>query len=113
MWERYLRDASDMFEILGPIFIILALFISNFSYLASVVAEKESKIREEMRMMGLLPGVDHCAYFTTVMLFATVPTIIFTLILQSMFFHQSSAATILFLFFSELVSLYALSILIR
>lgn len=34
-------------------------------YLAAVVAEKELKIREEMRMMGLLPGVDGCAWFTT------------------------------------------------
>lgn len=50
------------------------LFI--FSYLATVVAEKESKIREEMRMMGLLPGVDHFAYFTTVMIFATIPTLV-------------------------------------
>lgn len=29
MWERYLTNA-DIFEILGPIFIVLALFISNF-----------------------------------------------------------------------------------
>lgn len=86
-------------------------------------------------MMGLLPGVDNWAWFTTVMLFATIPTIvsyhfillpliikmiislivfyIFTMILKSMFYHNSSGATILFVFFSELFSLYAFSILVR
>lgn len=112
LWERYLVNLADVYKILGPIFIIIALYTSCFRYLASIVAEKESKIREEMRMMGLLPGVENWAWWVTVMLITTIPTLIFGGILKSMFYHYSSAATILFLIFSELFSLYSLSILV-
>jgi ATP-binding cassette subfamily A (ABC1) protein 3 len=112
LWERYLSNLSGVYEILGPIFIVIALFVSNFRYLASIVAEKEAKIREEMRMMGLLPGVDNWAWFTTVMIVAIIPTFIISLVLSAQFYHNSSAATILFVIFSQLFSLYSLAILV-
>eukprot|EP00026_Physarum_polycephalum_P000423 Phypoly_transcript_00424.p1 GENE.Phypoly_transcript_00424~~Phypoly_transcript_00424.p1 ORF type:complete len:1603 (+),score=299.16 Phypoly_transcript_00424:284-4810(+) len=111
LWRRYL-DLASVYEILGAIFIIIALFTSNFRYLANIVAEKESKIREEMRMMGLLPAVDNWAWFTTVMIVTTVPTLIAGGILIGSFYHFSSGATILFILFSELFSLYSLAILV-
>ena len=40
------------------------------------MAEKEEKIREEMRMMGLLPAVDNWAWFTTVMIVTTAPILV-------------------------------------
>lgn len=107
-------------------------------YLVCVVFEKEAKIREELRMMGILPEVDNWAWFVTIMLVSVIPVIvsplpsfrhyyvtvdlishfferyyIATVILSSLFYHFSSVATILFLVFSEYFSLYSLAILVR
>lgn len=76
--------------------------------------EKESRIREVMRIMGLREGVDKFAWFTTIMLITTIPTLIAYGILQgSGLYHFGAGSTILFLWFSELFSMISLASLIR
>lgn len=112
MWERY-HSILESFNILGPIFIIIALFSSTFRYLTDSVMEKESKIREVMYIMGLRAGVDKFAWFTTIMLITTIPTLIAFGILQGVgIYHYGAASTILFLWFSELFSIISLASLV-
>lgn len=112
MWERY-HSVLEGFNILGPIFIIIALFSSTFRYLTDSVMEKESKIREVMYIMGLRAGVDKFAWFTTIMLITTVPTLIAFGILQGVgIYHYGASSTILFLWFSELFSIISLASLV-
>lgn len=92
LWEKY-RSTHGFLTVMGPIFIIIALFPSNFRYcntaqyqhtvrfssqlaqrylptlrfLADSVTEKEQRIKELMRMMGLKPAVEEFTWFTTML----------------------------------------------
>jgi hypothetical protein len=85
----------------------------NARFMADYVMEREQKLTELMRIMGLRNGVDKFAYFTTMMLITTVPTLIFGAILIGTVYHYSSGGTILFLIFSELFSIFSLCSLVR
>lgn len=151
LWQKY-HLVLSVYKVMGPIFIIVALFASNFRYLsvsflylfsfsiyslfgffllfflglcfffftisfsrflADAVSERESKLTEIMRIMGLRAAVDKFAWWTTMMMVTTIPTLIFVGILKGVVYHYSDSGPIYLLVFSELFSMFSLVSLVR
>eukprot|EP01113_Clastostelium_recurvatum_P037818 TRINITY_DN556_c1_g1_i1.p1 TRINITY_DN556_c1_g1~~TRINITY_DN556_c1_g1_i1.p1 ORF type:complete len:1777 (-),score=529.48 TRINITY_DN556_c1_g1_i1:1681-6783(-) len=114
LWQRFhFIDIQNILSFMAGVYMTLALFISCFRLLTEMVYEKERRIREAMRMMGLKMGTGALANICTVLIVATLPIIIICLVLCYVgLYHYSSAAYVMLLYFSTLISFISLSYLI-
>ncbi|KAK5576635.1 hypothetical protein RB653_007779 [Dictyostelium firmibasis] len=61
LWQKWIQGRDGIFIDAGSVFITAALMIFGFRLVTDLVIEKETKIRESMKMMGL----NDLAYFTS------------------------------------------------
>ncbi|EGC30067.1 hypothetical protein DICPUDRAFT_50951 [Dictyostelium purpureum] len=76
-WEKWIDGRDQVFKNAGSIFVTAGLFIFGFRLITDVVFEKEQKIREAMKMMGL----NDLAYFLSWMITSLVTAVPVSLII--------------------------------
>lgn len=108
-WQKWMNGRKDIFLNAGSVFITAALFIFAFRLITELVIEKETKIREGMKMMGL----NDLAYFTswlvTALVVALPTTILIFLVLRgSSLIYHTSYGTVFILFVLYLITLLLL-----
>ncbi|XP_019857855.1 PREDICTED: ATP-binding cassette sub-family A member 3-like [Amphimedon queenslandica] len=101
-YPQYRQDFFlDFVNVVLPLFMILTFLYSAGVFVKELVLEKESRIRETMKMMGLSNWILWTTWFTKQLLFYFVPLVIMTILLKyGRIFAMSNVFLIfLFLFF--------------
>lgn len=84
-FPKPLHFVDDFSENIGgvlPLFMVLAWIYSMSLTTKAIVYEKENRLREAMKMMGLGTGVHLAAWFITTMLVLSTSTVLLTIILK-------------------------------
>ncbi|GAM22412.1 hypothetical protein SAMD00019534_055870 [Acytostelium subglobosum LB1] len=101
-WQTW-KDGRDMiYKNAGGIFITAALFISVFRLITELVVEKEMKIRESMKMIGMSDVAYYLSWNITTWYICLPVAIIMALILRliSLIYHTNlGLLVVLFLFY--------------
>jgi ATP-binding cassette subfamily A (ABC1) protein 3 len=82
-YPEYREDTFlQIIEFILPLFVILSFIYSAGVFVKELVLEKESRIRETMKMMGLSNWILLTTWFIKQLIFYLVPIIIMTLLLR-------------------------------
>eukprot|EP01112_Ceratiomyxa_fruticulosa_P014927 TRINITY_DN4331_c0_g1_i7.p1 TRINITY_DN4331_c0_g1~~TRINITY_DN4331_c0_g1_i7.p1 ORF type:complete len:875 (-),score=184.80 TRINITY_DN4331_c0_g1_i7:65-2689(-) len=93
---------DDGIDFLGSIFFFAAMMFLFVVLIQEIVSEKETKLREGMRMMGLIEGAYYLSWFFTYFVMTTFAVFILIAsghIFDFTFFTKSDFGTYFFLFF--------------
>ncbi|KAK7101563.1 hypothetical protein V1264_019927 [Littorina saxatilis] len=74
-----------------PAFIMLSFMLPVIQYIKGIVYEKERKLKESMKLMGLLPSAHWAAWFFTCMIFMVITMAIYTVFLGVSFTDHGPA----------------------
>eukprot|EP00039_Didymoeca_costata_P015168 m.253797 g.253797 ORF g.253797 m.253797 type:complete len:1742 (+) comp16164_c2_seq1:146-5371(+) len=90
-----------------PLFLTLTLLFSALSITKNVVSEKESKIRDTLKMMGVAPWMQWFAWFMQYLMFLSISITIITLLakLGSVLEHSDASLFFVFLFLFIIASI--------
>lgn len=111
--DKYVSD--DFKAILTgmlPFFMLLIYILPVYRLISNIVAEKESKARESMKMMGLTDFSYWLSWFTYYVIIVTLITILCLIILGPVVFKNSNIGYIFLFFWIFGISLFGLCILI-
>ncbi|XP_070191604.1 LOW QUALITY PROTEIN: phospholipid-transporting ATPase ABCA3-like [Littorina saxatilis] len=91
-YPPYVEDgmATLLMEIM-PAFIMLSFILPVIQYTKGIVHEKERKLKESMKLMGLLPSAHWAAWFFTCMIFMVITMAIYTVFLGVSFSDNGPA----------------------
>ena len=99
---------GDIVGVVGPFFIILA-YVSNLGiYVYRMVLEKENKVKEGMKIMGLTDTVYFLSYFIQYVILSIVDSLIIASICL-LIFTKIPFVVLFFMFFLYSLSLFALA----
>ncbi|XP_019855200.1 PREDICTED: ATP-binding cassette sub-family A member 3-like [Amphimedon queenslandica] len=105
-YPPYRRDIFlTIVDFILPLFVILSFIYSAGVFVKELVLEKETRIRETMKIMGLSNWVLWTSWFTKQFLFYLIPTIIMTLMLRFATVFPKSNPFLVFVY----LSMYMLS----
>ncbi|XP_049766661.1 cholesterol transporter ABCA5-like isoform X1 [Schistocerca cancellata] len=105
--EAYTGDWMVAFRVVIPLYMVMALSQFITYLLILIVGEKENKIKEGMKIMGLRDSVFWLSWFIIYGAFVLVLTIISTVLLFTLKVFQHTSYLLVFL----LILLYSLSII--
>ena len=98
-WPEYDRDEIMLvIEVGFPILLMIALLFSALSITRSVVHEKEARLKESMKMMGLQNYAHWTAWFVQYTLYLMVSTVVITLELVVSCVLPNSEGGVIFVF---------------
>ncbi|CAH3155544.1 unnamed protein product [Porites evermanni] len=90
--------AMNMVSLFMPLLVMLGLMYSVMTIIKELVLEKQSRLKESMKMMGLPNWVHWTAWFTKNVLFLLISVVIFVIVLKVLVFKYSDV-TVLFVLF--------------
>ncbi|KAM7436905.1 hypothetical protein ABFA07_013407 [Porites harrisoni] len=90
--------AMNMVSLFMPLLVMLGLMYSAMTIIKELVLEKQSRLKESMKMMGLPNWVHWTAWFTKNLLFLLISVVIFVIVLKVVVFKYSDV-TVLFVLF--------------
>src|SRR3982750_421126 len=96
-----------------PFFMLLMYILPVYRLISNVVAEKESKARESMKMMGLSDFSYWLSWFTYYLIVVTIITILCIIILARTVFKNSTIGIIFLYFWIFGISLFGMCVLIQ
>ncbi|XP_072934146.1 cholesterol transporter ABCA5-like [Epargyreus clarus] len=95
--RQHTGDWLVIFRIIMPMYMVMTLSQFITYLLMFVVSEKEKKIREGMRIMGLKDSVYWCSWFLIYTVFVTILSIVSTVLLFTLKVFQHSSYILIFL----------------
>ncbi|EGC37880.1 hypothetical protein DICPUDRAFT_29588 [Dictyostelium purpureum] len=109
-WQKWIDGRNSILKDAGSVFVTAAFFIFGFRLITDLVIEKETKIREGMKMMGL----NDMAYFSSWMITILVTSLPVAIIIVIIFkasnvIYTTSFAIVFFTFIIYLLTLLSLS----
>jgi ATP-binding cassette subfamily A (ABC1) protein 3 len=111
--DAYISDDFDqILSAMLPFFMLLMFILPVYRLISSIVAEKESKARESMKMMGLSDLSYWASWFTYYLIIVLIISIICTIILSANVFRYTNRGLIFLYFFIYGLSLFGLCTLI-
>ncbi|KAF2072348.1 hypothetical protein CYY_006343 [Polysphondylium violaceum] len=109
-WQKWNNGRSAILKNAGGVFITAALFLFSFRLITDLVVEKETKIKEGMKMMGLKQSAYILSWCVSHLTFSVPVTLLIVIIFRaSSLYHAVGWGTILLLFILYLLSLLMLS----
>ena len=94
--------------ILGPFFIIIAYMFHLVTYVFRMVKEKESKVKEGMKIMGLTDGIYFLSYFIQYSIISIFDSLV-NAIIFSYIFTKIPSLVFFFIFFLFALNIFALA----
>ncbi|CAH3187086.1 unnamed protein product [Porites evermanni] len=93
--------AMNMVSLFMPLLVMLGLMYSAMTIIKELVLEKQSRLKESMKMMGLPNWVHWSAWFTKNLLFLLISVVIFVIVLKVniVLVFKYSDVTVLFVLF--------------
>lgn len=108
---------SDNFSLIMqgmlPFFMLLMYILPVYRLISNIVAEKESKARESMKMMGLTDSSYWLSWFTYYIIVVTIISILCVIILAPTVFTNSTTGIIFLYFWVYGISLFGFCILLQ
>lgn len=95
-----------------PFFMLLMYILPVYRLISNIVAEKESKARESMKMMGLTDFSYWLSWFTYYLIVVTIISLLCLAILARTVFPNSDKGLIFLYFWLYGISLFGLCMLI-
>jgi len=112
-WQRWHTGRDAIMKDAGGVFITAALFMFSFRLITDLVIEKETKIREGMKMMGLKETAYFLSWSVTHLTFSLPVTVLIVLIVKgSQLYHTTNWGIVFVLFILYLLSLLLLSFIL-
>jgi ATP-binding cassette subfamily A (ABC1) protein 3 len=112
--DKYVSDGFDqILKGMLPFFMLLMYILPVYRLISNVVAEKESKARESMKMMGLSDCSYWCSWFTYYFIIVTIISILCVIILSFNVFKNSNRGIIFLFFWIYGISLFGFCILLQ
>jgi len=112
-WQKWNTGRSSILKNAGGVFITAALFLFSFRLITDIVIEKETKIKEGMKMMGLKEAAYFMSWSITHLTFALPVTLLIVIIFKgSQLYHTTDWGTTIVLFVLYLLSLLLLSFIL-
>lgn len=112
--DRYVSDDFKQILIgMLPFFMLLIYILPVYRLISNIVAEKESKARESMKMMGLTDFSYWLSWFTYYLIIVTLITILCLIILTPTVFKNSTTGYVFLYFWIYGISLFGLCMLIQ
>ena len=86
-YEKYRLDEKfgEVIRILGPFFIVIAYLIPLMLYTYRMVVDKETKVKEGMKIMGLTDGVYFFSYFIQYLVISIFDTFLIAFIFYEIY----------------------------
>ncbi|CAH3155546.1 unnamed protein product, partial [Porites evermanni] len=98
-YPNYTTDfAMSLVSLFMPLLVMLGLMYSAMTIIKELVLEKQSRLKESMKMMGLPNWVHWSAWFTKNLLFLLISIVIFVIVLKVLVFKYSDVTVLLVLF---------------
>ncbi|KAF2069523.1 hypothetical protein CYY_009160 [Polysphondylium violaceum] len=112
-WQRWHTGRDAIMKDAGGVFITAALFMFSFRLITDLVIEKETKIREGMKMMGLKETAYFLSWSVTHLTFSLPVTVLIVLIVKgSQLYHVTNWGIVFVLFILYLLTLLLLSFIL-
>ena len=112
-YESYRTDSSHTFlAYIGPFFIFIAYIGHLSKYAYKMTLEKETKLKEGMKIMGLTDGIYFMSYFIQYIVIALFDAFINTLILLNVF-KQIPFVVLFLMIFLFSMNIFALAFLFQ
>ncbi|XP_078344110.1 phospholipid-transporting ATPase ABCA3-like [Oculina patagonica] len=94
----------QLIALMMPLLVTLGLMYSCMTVIKELVFEKQNRLKESMKMMGLANWVHWCAWFTKNLLFLLISGILFVIVLKVLVFKQSDPSVIFVFFLLYLIA---------
>nr|APD26543.1 ATP-binding cassette transporter subfamily A member 5 X2 protein [Brachionus koreanus] len=104
---KYSQEVNTLTGLSSYYFTLLYAY-SLTSFVINIVAEKEKKIKEQMKMMGMLVSTFWISWILTFLIQFTITNLIITLVLFAIGFFKSFVISIIFFFLIQLFSIVAI-----
>ncbi|KYQ89278.1 ABC transporter A family protein [Tieghemostelium lacteum] len=109
-YQRWNNGRNAILKDAGSVFVTAAFFLFSFRLITELVQEKETKIREGMKMMGMSDFAYFVSWMTSSLTIAfPIMVLIFLIIRGTGLIYNTSFGVVFLLFFFYLLSLLVLS----
>ncbi|KAM9962595.1 hypothetical protein ACTFIR_005509 [Dictyostelium discoideum] len=113
LWQKWIQGRDGIFKDAGSVFITAALMIFGFRLITDLVIEKETKIRESMKMMGLNDLAYFISWMITSLVTALPVNLIISIILKgSSVIHHTNWGVVIFTLILYLLTLLLLAFIL-
>ncbi|KAL9959228.1 hypothetical protein ACROYT_G036325 [Oculina patagonica] len=94
-YPSYTTDyAMDIITLMMPLLVMLGLMYSAMTIIKELVFEKQNRLKESMKMMGLANWIHWCAWFTKNLLFLLISGVLLVIVLKVLIFKYSDVTVI-------------------
>ena len=112
--DKYVSDSYGLvLEGMLPFFMLLMYILPVYRLISNIVAEKESKARESMKMMGLSDSSYWFSWFSYYFIVVTIISVLCLIILAPTAFVNSNKGIIFLYFWVFGLSLFGFCILLQ
>lgn len=112
--DKYISDDFGLvLSSMMSFFMLLMYILPVYRLISNIVAEKESKARESMRMMGLSDASYWLSWFTYYLIIVTIISVLCIIILSANVFKYSNRGLIFLYFWVYGMSLFGLCIFLQ
>lgn len=111
--DKYVSDSYGLImQGMLPFFMLLMYILPVYRLISNIVAEKESKARESMKMMGLTDSSYWLSWFSYYFLVVTIISVLCVIILSPTVFTNSDKGIIFLYFWVYGLSLFGFCLLL-
>ncbi|KAJ7372889.1 hypothetical protein OS493_016818 [Desmophyllum pertusum] len=93
-----------LISIMMPLLVTLGLMYSSMTIIKELVMEKQNRLKESMKMMGLANWIHWSAWFTKNLLFLLITGIVMVIVLKVLVFTHSDGSVIFVFFLLYLIA---------
>lgn len=112
--DKYVSDSFGLIMTgMLPFFMLLMYILPVYRLISNIVAEKESKARESMKMMGLTDASYWFSWFSYYFIVVTIISVLCIIILSATVFKNSNRGIIFLYFWVYGLSLFGFCILLQ